>query len=63
VRRFIRDHLSTVSESLVALTEHLQKTFPDCTAEIDAVRQSHAPFRPQDIAAEFDNFKSIHRRG
>jgi hypothetical protein len=53
VRRFIRDHLSTVSESLVALTEHLQKTFPDCMAEIDAVRQSHAPFRPQDIAAEF----------
>jgi hypothetical protein len=58
----LRDYLSTVSESLVALTEHLQKTFPDCTAEIDAVRQSHAPiFRPQDIAAEFDNFKSIHR--
>jgi hypothetical protein len=53
----LRDYLSTVS-SLVGVDRAPAKTFPDCTAEIDAVRQSHRLIFPQDIAAEFDNFRA-----
>jgi hypothetical protein len=57
----LKDYLSTVSESLRMLTNHLREKFPECAPDVDAICQSHAPvFRPQDIAAEFDNFKSIH---
>jgi hypothetical protein len=58
----LKDYLSTVSESLVTLVDHLRKKFPDAGSDIDAIQQSHAPvFRPQDIAIEFDNYKSINR--
>lgn len=58
----LKDYLSTVSESLTTLADHLRKTFPDCASDVDTVCQSHAPvFRPQEIGAEFDNYKSIHK--